>query len=459
MLVSVGLAAWSWVVVSVAVAGAVLAGGRSPPGADMPSIWGLASRYARFDVGSSFVVGPDKSALALVTGGLEWTVAVFVLAVLFAGVLTALAVWLVRQGYARVVRTAGLVGAVPAPLLVFWFLVSGAVPMPSPATGLGVGCIGPALALAVPLAGFGARMAGRAVDHRAGATVLEAWLLVNWAVGGVAAVSTAVGAPSLGRYVVMGLTNGDLPVFAAAVLVLSAPLVVVSVVREYLWRSPCSVEPRGAFPAPGDNTAVGGLVLLVGSIVVGAGAGAVATSGRSRSLATVVPDVLFHVSLAVVVTTLVSLSIGIALGRLARRRGPGLAGLVLDYATNVPMLGFAVLVLAWSGISIAFDGWHAGLVVGLVTAPVVGRRTIATFEQGYGVAEAIPVGGSVATVGGAMAGFLLIDVAVLRIGLPEIGWLLLQSGRGPVWAVAALVATSLPIVAAFLVSEGLRPAA
>lgn len=456
LLVSVGLAAWSWLVVSVLTAAVVLAGGRRLPGAAVPSLWSLAVRFARFDVGQSVVVAPDRSALSVVLRGGAWPLVVLVLAVVFAGALTALAIWLGRQGYGRAVGVVGLVGAIPAPLVAFWFVVSGVVPMPSPATGVGVGAVGAALALAVPLAGFGARIVNRDSRSESGAVVLEAWLVGNWFVGGLAAVLTATGAPSLGRFVVAGWANGDLSVFAAAVLVLAAPLVFASIVRETLWVTR-DIEPRGAFPAPSGRTATIGLVLLLVALLGGAGASVMGPGGRSGSLAAVVPDVLFQVSVAVVVASVVALAAGIVLGRMTVAVGQGWAGLLLDGATNVPMLVLAVVVLTWGGTVGGLDGWTIGLVAGLAAAPMVGRRTTLTFEQEYGVAETIPVGASVACLGGALSGFLLVDVAVLRLGLPTVGLTLLQIGRGPVWAVAILLSTTLPILGALLLSEGIRP--
>lgn len=121
---------------------------------------------------------------------------------------------------------------------------------------------------------------------------------------------------------------------------------------------------------------------------------------------------------------------------------------------------FVLVILFVAGVGNGLStigGWGIGLVVGLVTAPLVGNRTTGTFEEGYGVPEAIPVGGTITALGGAFAAFLVVDVAVLRFGVGELSWLLMQSARGPIPLLAVLLVTALLPLTALLVSDGLRP--
>lgn len=442
------------------IAFAIVGQSRTPPGVEAPSVVGVFWHNLVFDFGQSFVMAPKVDAVSVVVRNFGSSLLVLGLSVFFAGVVTVLAVVLVRRGNGRAVRRLGYVGAVPAPVWAVLFIVSDTVPTSAaPSSGF-VGSIAPGLALAIPLAGFGARVAGRTIEDGGSRSVaLDSWLLVNWLIGGLVAVSVTVGRPGVGQYLLAGLQNGDLPVFAAAAGVLTIPVVLASILREYCWMEGIGGEPPGAFPMPSDRRAVLGLLALGVLAVSAFGAGLLGSPATGqRTLATAVPGALFHVTAAVLVAGVVAIVVGVPLGALSNRVGRAGGGVVLDAATNVPMFVLAILFVAGVGSGFStIGGWGIGLVVGLVTAPLVGKRTTRTFEEGYGVPEAIPVGGTIAALGGAFAAFLVVDVAVLRFGLGELSWLLMQVGRGPVPVIAILLVTSLPPFAALLVSEGLRP--
>lgn len=460
VLVSMALAVWSWAVITFASAITVTRLMRLPPGASQPSVVELFQQYVVFQFGNSVVLQSGVDALSVVWRGVSSTVLLLGSSLLFAGVLAGIAVFLVRQGYAAWVRRIGYLGAIPAPVWFVGFFAVGVAPLYGGSSASLVAWIVPAVALAAPLAGFVARVAGRSsdeVDSRS--VVLESWLVVNWFVGGVLAVGVLAGLGGVGRYVVAALRTGDVPVVAASVAILGIPVVVLSVLREYLWLDGSGGEPPSALPSPESPLASIGVVALLGIALASFGAGVLLPTARgSLTVATVAPDVLFHLSTAVIVASVVALTLGIPLGLASDRFGRGSAGFVLDAATNVPVFVLVLLVGIGLGgdLLLPVDGWDIGLVTGLATAPLVGRRTANTFADGHGVPRAIPVGLTVAVLGGAFAAFLTVDLAVLELGHVNTRWLLLAGAEGLVPFTVLVGVTALPPAAAFLVSVGLR---
>lgn len=461
VLVSVALAVWSWVVIAFASAVTVSRLVRLPSGAPKPSVVEFFQQYVVFRFGDSTALQMGVDALSVAGRGLSSTVVLLGLSLLSAGVLAAVAVFFVRQGYADWVRRAGYLGAVPAPVWFVGFFVSGGVPLYDGSNASLVAHVVPAVALAVPLAGFVARVAVRSVDEvESRAVVLESWLLVNWFVGGVLAVGVLAGIGGVGRYVVAALRTGDVPVVAASVAVLGIPLVALSVLREYLWLDGSGGDPPSALPSPESSKSFVGVVALLGIALASFGAGILFPTTRgSLTVLSVAPDVLFHLSTAVIVAGVVALGLGMLLGLVADRLGRGIAGFVLDAATNVPV--FVLVLLVGFGLGgdllVPIDGWDVGFVTGLATAPLVGRRTANTFADGHGMPRAIPVGLTIAALGGAFAAFLVVDLAVLELGHVNTRWLLLAGAEGLFPFTVLVVATAAPPVAAFLVADGLRP--
>lgn len=444
-----------------------------------------------FDFGPSFVTARGETALGLVGSRLGRTLLLVVLAVTVAAAVAAPLVLLARRsgGSTRGLRAAGYLGAVPAVGWLTLLLVAArGTPLPSIRSGP-VDVLVPAVALGIPLAAAGLRAATR--GERNGGAVVDAWLWGSWLVGAVVAVDVAFAVGGVGDLLVSALLQADVPVVAAAVVVLSLPLVLAGPLRDLAWAlgggSEQTVRADGGVaetddqaaadspePAPtasarglpavlrSDRRVQGGLVAF-GALLVGGVAGAVLLSPpRLPGRRVLVPAALLadlgaatlFAGLAATVGAVVGVPLGLAGGR---SRVAGSLARVVDVATNVPLVVLALLVLGLSGPSGGLlDGdLLVGVAAGLALAPLVLRTTERAFARTGDDAVAAAPGAGVAATGGAVVAFLVAQLDLVGLSLSSLG---ATAGGVPAarHAVETLVPVALPALALLVVGERLR---
>ncbi|WP_435332949.1 hypothetical protein [Haloarchaeobius sp. TZWWS8] len=445
------------------------------------------------DVGRSFTMAPDESAWSVVGTTVADTGTLVVLALVLAALVAMPLVLLARQGNELAGRIAGYVGALPTHVWSFAFfalVVNDVVQFPRrpiPADPLSMAV--PALVLALPL---GTGLAGLLVrdESLAGGRrqrLLEGSLRASWFVGAVVVVENLFGVSGLGYLWIRALGTGDVPVFVAATLSLTLPLLFLGLVRDLVWtllddgERGSTATGRRPTQADGGVSAVSlrsivaadsrvraGLVSFVLALVVGL-VGAVATTRpQERVSSGFEPSLLTFDLSAVALVTLVGVlvgGVGLSLGVEAHRSGPveGIVQVLTAPVLNVPLLLVAVLSLGWTGLLTTGDVLQAELLVALVAGIALAGAAARLTARGL----TVYANRSLATVAGAgwlaragsVLAFVVADLLVVG-GLPGHVGRSLVVRMDPVGGLAAaLVAVTWPAVSLLVVGNGLLDAA
>lgn len=430
--------------------------------------------------GQSRVVSPGTGVWTLLGARGEKTALLGATTLLLAGLLAVAGVVLARSA-PPAGEALGYLGAVPGVGWLYLLLLAGlngVVPLMLPAQGLGL--VGPAVALAIPVGVAAARVAAGAADVRDWA--LDGWLYLAWLPLGLVVAEMVFAVNGIGRLWFTALVHGDYTVFVGTSVVFSTPLVLASVAREgVLARG----DAGGRRTHRRSGTTDGGVstsppvVRSDPRVLVGLGVLAtVAVVGLVGSLVTTVPDrpadrvlVLARVldGLGVLVVFVLAAGAvaavpGVLLGRLAGRGfvAGTLVRALLDPFANVPVAVVVVSVLFATGNLLAVDGSAVtyGAVAGATIAPLVVRRVERERRErphARPLSAVLPGVGVLATGIGVLA-FVVADLALLGIAPTPLTAVLANTTypeTGAVETLLVVVPVTLPL---FVLGEGLRRA-